>query len=51
MIKSLLTDPSLMKESNFAEGYNVLTGEVQRGHPDNKKNMVKSTLVMLGVLL
>ena len=37
MIKSLLTDPSLMKESNFAEGYNVLTGEVQRGHPDNKK--------------
>jgi len=28
MIISLLTDPSLMKQSNFAEGYNVLTGEV-----------------------
>ncbi len=37
MIKSLLTDPSLMKESNFTEGYNVLMGEVLRGHPDNKK--------------
>jgi len=28
MIISLLTDPSLMKQSNFAEGYNILTGEV-----------------------
>jgi hypothetical protein len=37
MIKSLLTDPSLMKESNFAEGYNVLTGDVVKGHPENKK--------------
>ncbi len=37
MIKSLLTNPSLMKESNFIEGYNVLTGEVLRGHPENKK--------------
>ena len=37
MITSLLTDPSLMKESNFAEGYNVLTGEVLNDHPENKK--------------
>jgi hypothetical protein len=26
-----------MKESNFAEGYNVLTGEVLIDHPNNKK--------------
>ena len=37
MIISLLTDPSLMKQSNFAEGYNVLTGEVLNDHPENKK--------------
>jgi hypothetical protein len=37
MIKSLLTDPSLMKQSIFAEGYNVLTGEVLNDHPENKK--------------
>jgi hypothetical protein len=37
MIRSLLTDPSLMKESNFAEGYNVLTGEILNDHPENKK--------------
>jgi hypothetical protein len=36
MMKSLLTGPSLMKEYNFAEGYNVLTGEVLKGHPENK---------------
>jgi hypothetical protein len=28
MIISLLTDPSVMNKKNFAEGYNVLTGEV-----------------------
>ena len=28
MIISLLTDNSLIKETNFAEGYNVLTGKV-----------------------
>ena len=33
MIISLLSDPSLMKEQNFAEGYNLLTGEV----PANNK--------------
>jgi hypothetical protein len=36
MIISLLTDPSVMNEMNFAEGYNVLTGEVD-DHPANKK--------------
>ena len=50
MIKGLLTDPSLMKESNFTEGYNVLTGEVLKGHPETKTT-VKSTPVMLGMLL
>jgi len=29
--------PSLMKQSNFAEGYNVLTGEELNDHPENKK--------------
>ena len=37
MIIDLLTDKSLMNESNFAEGYNVFTGAVSRNHPDNSK--------------
>ncbi len=37
MIISLLTDKSLMRESNFAEGYNVLTGEVDEYHPSISK--------------
>ena len=36
-IKSLLSDPSLMKEPNFGEGYNVLTGEVLHDHPAHNK--------------
>ncbi len=36
MIISLLTGPSIMNEKNFAEGYNVLTGEVD-DHPAKKK--------------
>jgi hypothetical protein len=28
MIISLLTDPLLMNNSNYAEGYDVLTGEL-----------------------
>jgi hypothetical protein len=36
MIISLLSDPSVMIEKNFAEGYNVLTGEVDN-HPANYK--------------
>jgi hypothetical protein len=36
MIVSLLTGPSVMNEKNFAEGYNVLTGEVDN-HPANNK--------------
>ncbi len=36
MIISLLSDPSVMKKKNFAEGYNVLTGEVDN-HPANNK--------------
>jgi len=50
MIISLLTDPSLMKQSNFTECYNILVGEVLNDHPE-KKNTVKYTLEMLGVLL
>ena len=38
MIKSLLSDTSLMKESNFAEGYNVITGEVLKDHPANNQH-------------
>jgi hypothetical protein len=36
MIICLLSDPSVMNEKNFAEGYNVLTGEVDN-HPANNK--------------
>ncbi len=37
MIISLLTDPLLMTDSNFAKGYNVLTGEVDMNNPCNSK--------------
>jgi hypothetical protein len=33
---SLLSDPSVMNKKNFAEWYNVLTGEVDN-HPANYK--------------
>ena len=36
MIISLLIDPSVMNKKNFAEGYNVLTGEIDN-HPANNK--------------
>jgi hypothetical protein len=36
MIISLLSDPSLMNKTNFAEGYNELTGKVDN-HPANNK--------------
>jgi hypothetical protein len=37
MIISLLTDKMLMADTNFAEGYNVLTGEVNINNPCNSK--------------
>jgi hypothetical protein len=37
MIISLLSDPSVMNEQNFAEGYNVLTGKIDN-HPANNKH-------------
>jgi hypothetical protein len=37
MIISLLTDPLLMTDSNYAEGYDVLTGEVDMNNPCNLK--------------
>jgi hypothetical protein len=37
MIIILLTDPILMNEMNFAEGYNVFTGKVDN-HPSNNKH-------------
>ena len=36
MILSLLTDESLMKEENFAPGYDIYTGEVDVQHPHNQ---------------
>jgi hypothetical protein len=36
MIISLLSDPSVMNKTNFAEGYNVVTGEVEN-HPAYSK--------------
>ncbi len=37
MIISLLTDPLIMTNSNYAEGYNVLIGEVDMNNPCNSK--------------
>jgi hypothetical protein len=37
MIITLLTDSSVMNKKNFAEGYTVLTGEVDN-HPANSKH-------------
>jgi hypothetical protein len=37
MIISMLTNKTLMTESNFAEGYNVLTGNVDMMNPCNQK--------------
>jgi hypothetical protein len=36
MIISLLSDPSVMNKKNFAEGYNVLTGETDNHLANNK---------------
>jgi hypothetical protein len=36
MLISLLSDPSVMNKNNFAEGYNVLTGEVENQPANNK---------------
>jgi hypothetical protein len=36
MIISLLSDPSVMYENNFAEGYNVLTGKRDNKPASNK---------------
>ena len=36
MIISLLSEPSIINEKIFAEGYNVLTGKVDN-HPANNK--------------
>jgi hypothetical protein len=48
MIISLLSGPSVMNKKNFAEGYNVFTGEVGN-HPANNKYR-EYTLVMHGFL-
>ncbi len=37
MIISMLRDRTLMTESNFAEGYNVLTGNIDMMNPSNQK--------------
>jgi hypothetical protein len=36
MIISLLTDPSVMNEKNFAEWYNMLTGVIDNYHANSK---------------
>jgi hypothetical protein len=43
VIISLLTDKLLMTDTNFAEGYNVLTGEVDINNPYNSKYGVVHT--------
>jgi hypothetical protein len=37
MLISILTDKTLMSNTNFAEGYNVLTGDVDNNNPCNQK--------------
>jgi len=37
MIIDLLSDRTLMIDSNFAEGYNIFTGEIDMTHPHNSK--------------
>jgi hypothetical protein len=37
IISRMLTDNTLMAESNFAKGYNVLTGDVDMVNPSNQK--------------
>jgi hypothetical protein len=37
MLVSILTDKILMSNTNFAEGYNVLTGDVDNNNPCNQK--------------
>ena len=39
MILDLLTDPNLMNKCNFAEGYNIFSGDV-----DQTINLTKSTV-------
>ena len=36
MILDILNNPTCMTQSNFAEGYNVLTGSVDQNHPANQ---------------
>ena len=35
MIMDIMTNPILMRKENFAEGYNVFTGDVDNNHPSN----------------
>jgi hypothetical protein len=37
MLISILTDKTLMSNTNYAEGYNVLTGDVNNNNPCNQK--------------
>jgi hypothetical protein len=47
MIMDLLSNPTVMQKSNFAVGYDVLTGAVDKNHPANK-NTMRCTQAMLG---
>ena len=35
MLISMLTDPFLMSPKNFADGYDVMSGDVDQHHPSN----------------
>jgi hypothetical protein len=37
MLKSILTDTSLMLLNNFADGYDLLLGDVDQKHPSDNK--------------
>ncbi len=36
MILDILTNPDLMRKENFAQGYNIFTGDVDENHPSNQ---------------
>ncbi len=38
MLTSLLTDQTIMLDTNFADGYDVLTGDVEVNNSSNDKN-------------
>ena len=41
MIFDILTNPDLMRKENFAEGYDIFTGDVDENHPSNQNYLTR----------